>query len=485
MNKTSLLHLLFILCFFVTTTNSLPISYSKGKTIKYKNPRTLDLDENLRTYFYDQILDHFDYVPESYTIFKQRYFVNFKYWGGANSSAPILVCLGDEQEMEPYLGFMDDNAASFQALLVYIEHRYYGRSVPFESMEAYKNTSTLGYFNSAQALADYAAVLIHLKDTLQAQMSPLIVIGGSYGGMLATWFRLKYPHIAIGALASSAPLLYFDKITPQTAYFDVVARDFKAASKSCYKFIRSSWSGIDHLASQPSGLSMLSKRFNSCYPLEKSDELKDYLFSIYISTAQYNYSAVMVICEGIDGAAFGSDILSRIYGGVVAYHGSNTCTVNSDKYTPVEETFYGWGWQRCSEMVMPIGIGKSSLFPPKPFNFTSFAAQCKKDYGVSPRPHWVTTYYGGQNIKLVLKRFASNIIFSNGLRDPYSSGGVLNNLSDSLIALSTVNGSHAMDLDPANENDPEWLVDQRKKEVDIIHGWITEYYVDLAAGLLW
>jgi lysosomal Pro-X carboxypeptidase len=32
--------------------------------------------------------------------------------------------------------------------------------------------STIGYFNSAHALADYAEVLIHIKKTLQAQDSP-------------------------------------------------------------------------------------------------------------------------------------------------------------------------------------------------------------------------------------------------------------------------------------------------------------------------
>jgi len=55
--------------------------------------------------------------------------------------------------------------------------------VPFGSREeALKNASTIGYFNSAQALADYAAVLNHIKKTLHAQNSPVIVIGGSYGG---------------------------------------------------------------------------------------------------------------------------------------------------------------------------------------------------------------------------------------------------------------------------------------------------------------
>jgi len=45
-----------------------------------------------------------------------------------------------------------------------------------------KNASTMGYFNSAQALADYVAVLNHVKETLNAKNSPVVVIGGSYGG---------------------------------------------------------------------------------------------------------------------------------------------------------------------------------------------------------------------------------------------------------------------------------------------------------------
>lgn len=45
-----------------------------------------------------------------------------------------------------------------------------------------KNATTRGCFNSAQAIADYAAVLLDLKKRLSAQNSPIIVIGGSYGG---------------------------------------------------------------------------------------------------------------------------------------------------------------------------------------------------------------------------------------------------------------------------------------------------------------
>jgi len=45
--------------------------------------------------------------------------------------------------------------------------------------------------------------------------------------VLASWFRLKYPHLTVGALASAAPILYFDKITPQNGYYSVVTRDYR------------------------------------------------------------------------------------------------------------------------------------------------------------------------------------------------------------------------------------------------------------------
>jgi len=44
--------------------------------------------------------------------------------------------------------------------------------------------------------------------------------------VLTSWFRLKYPYMAIGALVSSAPILYFYDITPQYGYYSIVSRDF-------------------------------------------------------------------------------------------------------------------------------------------------------------------------------------------------------------------------------------------------------------------
>ncbi|XVE79346.1 hypothetical protein DITRI_Ditri14bG0050900 [Diplodiscus trichospermus] len=463
---------------------------SPTRGIMLEQPELLSSAEDskdIQTFYYPQTLDHFNYRPESYTTFQQRYMMNFKYWGGASASAPILVYFGAESSLDgapAAIGFLNDNAIRFNALLVYIEHRYYGKSIPFGSREeAFKNASTLGYFNSAQAIADYAEIIMHIKQELNSLYSPVIVLGGSYGGMLASWFRLKYPHIALGALASSAPILYFDNITPHGAYYSIVTKDFRQASETCYQTIRKSWAEIDKIASQADGVSTLSKKFQTCKPLANSSELKDQLVSIYATVAQYNQPPrypLNVLCGGIDRSE-NEDILGKIFAGIVAYKGNRSCYINPPPDHDYSETMTGWGWQICSEMVMPIALGENTMFQPDAFDLDSYIKQCKDSYGVSPRPHWVTSYFGGHDIKLILRRFGSNIIFSNGLKDPYSLGGVLENISESIFAVNTINGSHCLDILSESKTDPEWLIRQREIEVKIIKGWIAKYYADLKA----
>ncbi|GLT80823.1 hypothetical protein SLA2020_522390 [Shorea laevis] len=454
----------------------------KGVILKHPEILSAPLSEDLQTFYHEQTLDHFNYRPESYIKFKQRYVMNFKYWGGPN--APILAYLGAEDSIDGDLqgiGFLNENAPGFKALQVYIEHRYYGQSIPFGSREeAMRNASTFGYFNSAQAIADYAEILLHTKKKLHAQHSPVIVIGASYGGSLATWFRLKYPHIAVGALASSAPILYFlnIKLTPPGGYAAVVSNDFKEVSETCYHTIRKSWSVIDSVASMPNGLAILSQKFNTCQPLSNASELVNFLESIYDNAAQYDSPSINVVCGAIDGSS-SNDILSKIFAGVVASYPDWPCQVN--KPTNESETDLSWPWQACSEIVAPFENGNDTMFPYEPFDLKQFEDECMSTYGVRPRPHWVTTYYGGNDIKLVLRRFGSNIIFSNGLKDPYSSGGVLENLSKSLLAVSTQNGFHCWDIGISSESDPTWLVKQRAKEVKIIRRWLAKYYHDLRA----
>ncbi|KAL9416360.1 hypothetical protein AB3S75_039535 [Citrus x aurantiifolia] len=491
LRRSSFALLFFLLFSFCVSSSAAKFNIPRLRT----RPRTIQNEpilmsasesKDYKTFLYTQPLDHFNYRPDSYKTFQQRYLINFKYWDGANTSAPIFVLFGGEVSLDyerDINGFLPENAPHFKALLVYIEHRYYGKSVPFGSKEeAMKNASTLGYCNSAQAMADYAAVLLHIKQKYSAEKCPVIVIGASYGGMLASWFRLKYPHIALGALASSSPILYFDGVVdPQVGYYTIVTKDFKETSESCYETIRKSWGEIDEVGSRPNGLSILSKKFRTCNPLNSTSELKDYLDSLYTDAAQYDEPPkypVSRVCGAIDGAE-GTDTLDKIFAAVVTYMGNTSC-YDMEEFGSPTSTYDMFTWQVCTELVFPIGHGHNdTMFPLAPFDLSSFSKTCEGLFGVQPKPHWVTTYYGGQDIKLTLHNFASNIIFSNGLRDPYSSGGVLKNISDSVVALNTVNGSHCLDILPAKESDPLWLIMQRKAEVEIIEGWLAKYHADL------
>lgn len=85
---------------------------------------------------------------------------------------------------------------------------------------------------------------------------------------------------------------------------------------------------------------------------------------MYIYAAQYDFPPnypVSVICKGIDGAAYGADTLSRIYGGLVAYEGSGTCKINDFKSTPKPSgssgnvaRFDGWEWQVTSFFLISL-----------------------------------------------------------------------------------------------------------------------------------
>ncbi|XP_011017986.1 PREDICTED: lysosomal Pro-X carboxypeptidase isoform X2 [Populus euphratica] len=377
------------------------------------------------------------------------------------------------------------------SLNVIFQHRFYGESMPFGN-KSYKSAETLGYLNSQQALADFALLIRSLKHNLSSEASPVVVFGGSYGGMLAAWFRLKYPHIAIGALASSAPILQFDDITPWSSFYDAVSQDFKEASSNCYEVIKGSWAELEALSAQKEGLAELSRTFRACQDLHSLDSVWEWLWSAFVYTAMVNYPTeanfmmplpaypVQAMCKIIDGFPSGASKITRVFAAASLYYNySRAEKCFKLEHGPDAHGLHGWNWQACTEMVMPMTCSEESMFPTSSFSYKEFAEDCMKTFGVKPRSHWITTEFGGKRIDLVLKRSGGNIIFSNGMQDPWSRGGVLKNISSSVIALVTEKGAHHVDFRSATKDDPEWLKELRRQEVEIIQGWIDQYYPDL------
>ncbi|KAL8528904.1 hypothetical protein ACS0TY_006393 [Phlomoides rotata] len=439
--------------------------------------------------YLDQDLDHFSFsgLPK----FRQRYLINTQHWAGPHQQGPIFVYCGNEGDIEWFAantGFIWEVAPRFRAMIVFPEHRYYGESMPYGSREeAYKNATTLAHLTAEQALADFAVLITDLKRNLSAQASPVVLFGGSYGGMLAAWMRLKYPHIAVGAFASSAPILQFEDVVPPETFYDIVSNDFRRESVSCFNAIRDSWNAIESEVQKANGLSYLTETFRFCRKLESADDLSDWLYSAYsyLAMADYPYPAdflmpmpgnpIKEVCRKIDNSPDGTSLLQRIFEGVSVYY-NYTGTVECFDLDDDPHGMNGWDWQACTEMLMPLSFSNISMFPAYDYNYTAEEERCLESFHVKPRPTWITTEFGGHGFKQALKTFGSNIIFSNGLLDPWSGGGVLEDISETIVALVTEKGAHHLDLRPSTSEDPDWLVEQRAAEEKLIKGWLDEYF---------
>jgi len=75
-------------------------------------------------------------------------------------------------------------------------------------------------------MRDYVNLINVLKsDILHFELSDraVIVAGGSYGGMLSAWMRMYFPNQIQGALAASAPILWFKGYINPNAWSDVAS----------------------------------------------------------------------------------------------------------------------------------------------------------------------------------------------------------------------------------------------------------------------
>ena len=223
--------------------------------------------------WFDQPIDHFDWSAPlgdaAKTTFSQRVFMHTAWW---RPGAPILFYFGNEDNVELYVnhtGFMWEAARPLNAALVFAEHRYYGETRPYED----GTRGCLSFLTTEQAMADFARLIYHLRDSWAAWDSPVLGFGGSYGGMIAAWFRLKYPNAVDAVLAASAPIWSFVGLQPAydyNAFFQIVTRD---APNACAANVKRVLQLVESAGDDVSLRSKLQKTLSLCAPVESAADV--------------------------------------------------------------------------------------------------------------------------------------------------------------------------------------------------------------------
>ena len=278
-----------------------PATYTVGASSRRKSVA------DMTCAFVDQPLNHFHLPRGGVPTFRQRYCVDNQYVLDP-TNATVFLYVGNESPLEQYInntGLMWELAQEFNAQVVFIEHRYEGKSLPSPAIP-----NCMAYSSSVQALADYAAfVETHLfsqsSTTFKVVTRPVIAFGGSYGGMLSSWMRMKYPNLIAGAIAASAPIWGFPLNVPSKidSASRVVQRGLERpypptdesqrdADNHCASNLLAAWPLIQHLARGGSvGRSFLTRSFRLCSPLQEGDEhaLLDWAQSPWFDLAEGSF----------------------------------------------------------------------------------------------------------------------------------------------------------------------------------------------------
>ena len=402
----------------------------------------------------------------------------------ATSAGPLIVYTGNEGPIDQFFnmsGFITTQLPSAipGSDIYFIEHRYYGKSIP--------KPFTWAYLNTEQVLFDYADIIMQLRPS---NSTPVIVMGGSYGGMLAAWMRMKYTHIVDGAIASSAPVFmgldngggYFANVTGVLEHY------------GCANYVQQTFYYLSLIGSQSEYWTQLASIFQSCDDFTSADDitaLNEWIINAFAGVVQSNYPGASNVdtplpswpanatCQYYTNYAKQTNqnpwewIYTMAQSMQVYYNTSGTSQcfdiLGSSRFTP-----NSWAYQTCTELWCPQGTTNvTDVFPPYPWNPDAQTAYCEATFGVYPRTDWIPINYGMTPANSQVLKYVSNILFVNGALDPWNYGCVTSTTNPNLQVTTMPNGAHHTDLRAPTPQDTSDILNARISEINAIKQWVN------------
>jgi pimeloyl-ACP methyl ester carboxylesterase len=202
----------------------------------------------------DQVLDHFAVSGSALAnaTFKQRYFVDSASASGPD--APVIYYLCGEAPCDgaSNTDLVNTLATKYKAHKIALEHRYYGSSLPFTTL----TTDNLQYLSMDQAIEDLAYFQKFIQNKL-GLTGKWIVVGGSYAGELAAYYRLKHPELVVGALASSGPVF------AKADFFEYDRHVAKVVPAECLAAIKGVVADVETKLQNPTTAAQVKTLFNA------------------------------------------------------------------------------------------------------------------------------------------------------------------------------------------------------------------------------
>lgn len=482
-----------IICVLICDGGECALRRSNGGLLS--PPRVLKGTQLPTDQWFTQTLDHFN--PADSRTWKQRYFSNDKFY---KEGGPIFLMIGGEGPANSkwmVTGSWVEYAKRLGAYLLLLEHRFYGDSHPLEDV----SSKNLAFLSSQQALADLASFTSSMNDSLGLGGNKWIAFGGSYPGSLAAWYRLKYPHLVHGAVATSAPIVAQVNFKE---YLEVVEKSLSLASPTCNKQVKEATRQLHILLQHRVGWQNITKRFRLCSPLDGSNKqdvanLFSTLTGNFEDVVQYNRDnrdfegvkgtniTIDTVCDIMDDEKSGPAIVRFAAVNSLALHTADekcldhtyASMINKMKATAWENnTDVGgrtWTYQTCTE----FGFYQSSDSLHQPFGdefpLKFWTQQCEDIFGpeytlavLNAGVARTNTMYGGRNLKV------TRVIFPNGSVDPWHALGVTQDLSDDATAIFINGTAHCANMYPASSDDLPQLKEAREKVFSSISTWLQQ-----------